>query len=341
MRLNRSDFYTVMVEKRSQFDVQERITKQLKNINQRIANNVTVSTDTTNTQVTLLHRSINSHELKCRAKNDFFTADLSGCGLRGDEFTLEFPIFSLSLNPDLSRYRWENKDGQKYIVVSPSSIGRATLYDRDILIFLTSQMTAALNRGCVDAQYPTIKFKRNHYFKFTQRGNSGKEYEAFRLAVQRLLGTKIETNIVTGNQSIKTGFGLIESYRIDEHIYSTPNQTTVTIKISDWLFQAIHKKRIFDLDSNYFSLKPLEKRIYELARKHCGRQAKWEIDLALLHQKSGSRGTIYEFHKALKKMERNNALIGYSLQLLGHTQISKKRVIFYKREKLKFKLKRS
>lgn len=326
-----------MVEKLSRFDVQARITKQLSNIRKkRIVNEATVSNDAANTHVALLYSPpINSQELGYRAKNGFFTADLIDCELKGDLLTLEFPVFSLSLNPDLSPYRWQSRNDQKFIVVSPSSIGRATLYDRDILIFITSQMTEALNRGCEDAKYPTIKFNRNHYFKFAQKGCSGKEYEAFRLAVHRLLGTQIETNIVTGNHSIKTGFGLIESYRIDEHIYAAQNQTTVTIKISEWLFQAIQNRQVLTLDSNYFTLKPLERRIYEIARKHFGSKSEWKIGLDLLHQKSGSRGTIYEFHKALKKLELGNALPEFSLQLIGHAEITNMMIVFFKREKFK------
>jgi plasmid replication initiation protein len=33
--------------------------------------------------------------------------------------------------------------------------------------------------------------------------------------------------------------------------------------------------------------KPLERRIYELARKHCGRQDQWRVSVEVLHRKSG------------------------------------------------------
>jgi hypothetical protein len=40
------------------------------------------------------------------------------------------------------------------------------------------------------------------------------------------------------------------------------------------------------LNRDYFRLrKPIERRIYEIARKHCGRKKEWSIGLALLHKK--------------------------------------------------------
>jgi hypothetical protein len=118
-----------MVEKLSQFDVQACITKQLSDIhNKRIVNKATVLKDAANTHAAILYSPlIKSQELGYRAENRFFTADLIDCELKGDLLTLEFPVFSLSLNPDLSPYRWQSRSDQKFIVVSPSSIGRATL----------------------------------------------------------------------------------------------------------------------------------------------------------------------------------------------------------------------
>jgi hypothetical protein len=105
-----------MVEKLSKFDVQARITKQLSNIhNKRIVNEATVSKDATNTHVALLYSPlINSQELGYRAKNGFFTADLIDCALKGDLLTLEFPVFSLSLNPDLRSYPPRQLGGQHF-----------------------------------------------------------------------------------------------------------------------------------------------------------------------------------------------------------------------------------
>ena len=54
------------------------------------------------------------------------------------------------------------------------------------------------------------------------------------------------------------------------------------ITLSDWVFDAIENNHVLTLSPTYFQLrKPIERRLYELARKHCGKQTKWEIGLGV------------------------------------------------------------
>nr|WP_263398804.1 replication initiator protein A [Salipiger aestuarii] len=43
--------------------------------------------------------------------------------------------------------------------------------------------------------------------------------------------------------------------------------------------------------------KSLERRIYELARKYCGRQREWRVSLGVLQKKCGSGSTLREFRR--------------------------------------------
>jgi hypothetical protein len=57
-------------------------------------------------------------------------------------------------------------------------------------------------------------------------------------------------------------------------------------------------KEMLTLNRRYFQLgKPLERRLYELARKHCGQQSEWKIGLEKLHAKTGSNSTPKEFKR--------------------------------------------
>ena len=59
----------------------------------------------------------------------------------------------------------------------------------------------------------------------------------------------------------------------------------VRVTLSDWLYRAVLAKSVLTLSREYFGLrKPLERRLYELARKHCGRQAAWRVSVATLLQ---------------------------------------------------------
>ena len=77
----------------------------------------------------------------------------------------------------------------------------------------------------------------------------------------------------------------------------------MTVTLSDWLFRAVLAKSVLTLSRDYFRLrKPLERRIYELARKHCGRQPRWQVSVGTLHKKSGSTAPVRVFRAALRKM---------------------------------------
>jgi plasmid replication initiation protein len=60
------------------------------------------------------------------------------------------------------------------------------------------------------------------------------------------------------------------------------------VTLSDWVFNAINAREVLTLHRNYFRLrKPLERRLYEIARKHCGQAREWRIGLAKLKVKCG------------------------------------------------------
>lgn len=52
----------------------------------------------------------------------------------------------------------------------------------------------------------------------------------------------------------------------------------VEVGLSRWLFNAVQVHEVLTINSDYFRLrKPIERRLYELARKHCGDQAHFAI----------------------------------------------------------------
>ena len=67
---------------------------------------------------------------------------------------------------------------------------------------------------------------------------------------------------------------------------------------------------------DYFHLrKPLERRVYEIARKHCGRQAEWRIGLETLLKKTGSTSPRRVFRKMIRDMVAEDGLPDYALSL--------------------------
>jgi plasmid replication initiation protein len=131
---------------------------------------------------------------------------------------------------------------------------------------------------------------------------NGQSYDALKAAFERLAGTRISTNIVTGGREEFETFGIIERAKIVRETRDGRMQE-IEVKLSDWVFGAIKSNEVLTLNRNYFRLrKPIERRLYELARKHCGRQPQWRISLDLLRKKCGSGSTLKEFKRLVGKV---------------------------------------
>lgn len=247
---------------------------------------------------------------------DLFVADLLDYALKDDGASMEAPIFSLSTKPDVHIWTWVSKDGSKSLEITPSVKGRATQHDKDILIFLVSQMTEGLNLERPDAKSRTVRFCVYDYLVQTNKNTGGKEYQRLEQSLDRLSGTRIKTDIRTGGQRIKESFGIIDNWKIVEKSPEQEIMVAVEVTLSKWLYNAIQAFEVLTIDSAYFQLrKPLEKRLYEIARKHVGKQTGWKIRLELLKEKCGSQSDLREFRRMIKAIANDNSLPNYDFSI--------------------------
>jgi len=234
---------------------------------------------------------------------DFFICDIFDAAPKADRASMEHPIFSLSTKPDLRKRRYEN--GQYFVEVIPSVEGLATVHDRDVLIFCISQVMAALNQGRKVTK--RVRFTASDLLRATNRANDGRSYEALKSALVRLRGTTITTNIETGGQERTLGFGLIEAFEIIRK-RRDGRMIEVEVTLSDWVFNAIEAAEVLTLHRDYFRLrKPLERRLYEIGRKHCGAKLRWPLGMEKLKLKCGSGSTDREFRRLVQKIVEDDA----------------------------------
>ena len=243
------------------------------------------------------------------ALGDFFVCDFFGVSPKHDLASLEHPIFSLSTRPDRRVLTYQHNDVE--VSVTPSVKGRATIFDADILIFCISQLMAALNAGRPLARKLTLT--AHDLLLATGRETSGDAYRRLREAFDRLAGTRITTNIVTGSEEVTSGFGLIESWEIVRKTRGG-RMVSVSVTLSEWLYNAVLHRSVLTLNRDYFSLrKPLERRIYALCRKHCGQQTQWRVSLETLLKKSGSNSPRRVFRAMVRDIIKADGLPDYSL----------------------------
>lgn len=169
---------------------------------------------------------------------------------------------------------------------------------------------AKLNRGEEVSQ--RVRINSRDLLIFTNRGTAGKDYAALTEALDRLAGTRISTNVKAGDEEEFSTFGLIDAASIRRKHGLDGRLLWCEVKLSDWVFQAIRAQDVLTLHPDYFRLrKPIERRLYELARKHCGAQAEWRCSLALLHKKSGSKSPLKQFRYLVKETAGGDHLPDY------------------------------
>lgn len=218
-------------------------------------------------------------------------------------------MFSLSKTPDLKIRVYEHNGNS--ITITPSAAGLATIWDKDISLFTISCLVEAQNRGLPIGR--TVRLRARDLLVYCNRGTSGAEYDALAKAFERLAGTRIRTDITTAKKRARHGFGLVESWSIVERTTSQ-RMASIELTLSEWLYNAIVATEVRTLSRDYFRLrKGLERRLYELARKHCGLQAKFTIGLDTLLKKSGANCSLREFRRQLRDIIDAGALPDYTI----------------------------
>jgi len=256
---------------------------------------------------------------------DFFVADVLDWALKADRHSMEHPMFSLSKTPDRTERHYEHQG--RSVTIMPSSRGLATIWDKDILLYCISVLVDGLNRGRHISRI--VRLKAYDLLVVTNRSTGGDHYKRLEAAFDRLAGTRIKTNITTNGVRVREGFGLIDNWKIIERAPGNGRMVAVEVTLNEWLYNAIVAREVLTLNRDYFRLDGgLERRLYELARKHCGNQAKWLIGLELLHKKSGSAGPVKRFREFVKKIAVADLLPDYRISYEPEGD----RVMFYTKD---------
>jgi plasmid replication initiation protein len=222
-------------------------------------------------------------------------------------------IFSLSTKADTSRITYENAGARVEII--PSTIGLPTVFDKDILIYCISKLVHMRNEG--RAIGPCVRLTTHDMLVETNRPTNNLGYERLLPALNRLRGVVINTTIKTGQQMTTRGFGLIDEFEYNRKGSMFADRLRyLEIKLSDWLYRAVEAAEVLPISRAYFRLRrPIDRRLYEIARKHCGKQARWKIGVDLLQRKCGSRQKAKHFAAHLRDVVRSNHLPDYTVDL--------------------------
>lgn len=243
---------------------------------------------------------------------DFFIADIfDNLPVKDDMASMESPFFTLSTKPDRRNLTYAY--GDKSVDVVPSNLGLPTIFDKDVLLYCGSHVMDQLNRGKIPPK--TLRISIHDFMIATNRVTDGHAYKRFESCLIRLRGCTVTTTIRTGNTKQVKGFGLIESFEYLENERVKDRIIGLEITLSDWFYNSLIAREVLTINRDYFRLrKPIERRLYEIARKHCGTQKSWNISLDRLYAKSGSLSEIKHFRSAVRQLAKHNHLPDYRVK---------------------------
>lgn len=248
---------------------------------------------------------------------DFFVLDIADVVPKDDTASMEHPLFSLATKPDMRELNYQG--GGNTLKITPSYYGLPTIFDKDILIFCFSQLMHKKNRG--EEIGKRVRFSARELMVSTNRKTGGVEYKRLEQAFNRLRGTTFKTDIKTGGKIETRIFGLIDEGGFVRQENS--NRTDYCeVVLSDWLMNALNANEVVTITDKYFRLRrPLERRLYEIARKHCGKQNRWQISLANLHAKTGSNAPLKRFRLNVRQIIAEDETPTYRFEITANDMV--------------------
>jgi plasmid replication initiation protein len=194
--------------------------------------------------------------------------------------------------------------------------GLATIYDMDLLVFITSLLMDRRNKG-VKITSRKITFTGYEYFYFTGKSRSGRSDIEFQESLERLHTTKVETTIRSENK--RKGFSSF--YWVSEWKKVEENKRVVgySVVIPEWIYDGVTDPHyVLTLDDEYFHIKGgLTRFLYLLCRKARDKKTvtskgskSWTESFESIYKKSGmvspKRSFVYRLRKIISKQSVPN-----------------------------------
>lgn len=249
-----------------------------------------------------------------RPQGDLFRLDSPlTAEIRGERSLMAFPFFALAKNAWMKPLTYQANAVS--IEVRPSASGVATIYDKEIVLYIASLMLAKIEIGETVTQ--DFVFTAHDLFTVTGANHSARSYGRLSEALERLQGTQIKTNIEAGGEGEEGFFSWLSEAKL--HYSRTRGGErrlkAVKVRLCDWLFRAILLDRhVLDYAAAYFQLGPIERRIYEVARS--SGEERLETDLATFRLQIGYQNPLANFRNALKQIAAADSIPDYRLELI-------------------------
>ncbi len=231
---------------------------------------------------------------------------------------MAYPYFALSKRRRIKPMHFASAKGDIEIKIHGlPEFGIASIYDADILLWLATEVrrqyekTGTINR--------TVFFNPRTMLKQIGKSKGGRQMDTLKSALLRLSTNFIRTTVRTEHQRKEGGFHWLDNWTTAEDRKTGEPNGLWSTTLNDWLVQGIVQDRnILTLNPAYFRMSSgLEKRLYQIARKHAGmQQFGMHITMESLHAKTGSGDTIKQFAWEVRNIAKEKgSLLDYAVSV--------------------------
>lgn len=258
-----------------------------------------------------------------------------------DMQTMQLPFFALQ-EGDMETVHFHDSQ-QRLTKIIPSSLGRPTVRDKDLLLYVYTIMRDALSRGQQPPQTITISVRE--FLRWAKRSTSGAAYKHIASMLIRLQYSPITTEIPTGGRIDEHFFSFFSNVTIqrdqsdatlplgfgDTVITDSPFMPSaeksavqqITVTLSPWCYRQLLGHETLVIAPAYLSLRsPIEKRLFEIAWKHLGAKREWRCSLDKLRAKVGYDRELRFFRRDLTAIIARGTLGGqFDFSLPTPTQV--------------------
>jgi plasmid replication initiation protein len=264
-------------------------------------------------------------------QTDMFQVSAFDPPLRDNRDVMEYPFLAIQkgrrkpilfISPD-NRIKLE--------IIAPEKRGLATIWDWDLMIYISAHLNDAIEQGYQPSQW--VEFAPHDALQYMRKGVSGRHYKELVQAIRRLSSTTITTSIrMNDTEGTEGVLRWIEDYRIpkrylenqwlldsDLDVEGDPRKPWA-IKVPVWIYNAIIRRDgVLAVHSDYFKLSGgLERWLYRLARKAVPDKASpagIKFRMETLHKRSGSTRALRFFARDVRDIAERNALPEYGVQI--------------------------
>lgn len=245
---------------------------------------------------------------------ELFRALPGSTTVRDAQDIMTYPFFSLAKTKRIAPIDFRAGDVRVH-VHGTAEHGIATIWDADVILWLTSQIIRARDAGLPTSR--RVGATPREILNFIRRGTSVRDYQRLRAALDRLQSTSVSTSIRQAASQRLHRFSWINEWK--DIVSETGDSLGLELIVPDWLYGAIaDPSRVLTVHPAYFDLTGgIERWLYRLVRKHVGTQVNgWRFDIPFLHRKSGSVARQSDFAFDLRRIAVRQSLPGYEIRFV-------------------------